>query len=60
MKLEKAIELGKDAEKSLRDHKFPEHADAIKLLGEAGERILYERVLESDPDWGHLFSETQE
>ena len=39
MNLPKAIELNKEAEKSLRDHKFIEHADAVKLCGEAGKTI---------------------
>lgn len=31
MKLSKARELNKESEKSLRDHKFIDHADAINL-----------------------------
>ncbi len=43
MKLEKAIELNKEAEKSLRDHKFIDHADAVMIGGEAIERIQEQR-----------------
>lgn len=40
MKLDNAIELSKEAETSLRNKKFIDHADAIKLLIEAGEEKL--------------------
>jgi hypothetical protein len=39
MNLPKAIELNKEAEKSLRDHNFIEHADAVKIGGEAMKRL---------------------
>ena len=39
MKLAKAIELSKEAEDSLRQHKFIDHADAVKLLTEAAKRF---------------------
>lgn len=45
MKLEKAIELGKEAEKSLRSHKFPDHADALLMLIEAGKQVKHNRAL---------------
>lgn len=35
MNLPKAIELNKESEKSLRDHKFIDHADATQLGIEA-------------------------
>ncbi len=35
MKIPKAIELNKESEQSLRDHKFIDHADAIQLGIEA-------------------------
>ena len=35
MNFTKAIELNKESEKSLRDNKFTDHADAIKLGNEA-------------------------
>ncbi|MBA7566307.1 hypothetical protein ES708_07998 [subsurface metagenome] len=39
MNLAKAIELNEEAEKSLRDHKFIDYADAVKLCGEAGKAV---------------------
>lgn len=44
MNLDRAKELNKESEKSLRSHKFVEHADAIKLTNEAAEWILLARV----------------
>ncbi len=38
MNLAKAIELNQESEKSLRDHKFIDHADAVKLGTEAMKR----------------------
>lgn len=40
MKLEKAIELSPEIEKSLRSHKFIDYADAVKL----GEEALKEKL----------------
>ena len=42
--LEKAIELSKESERSLRSHKFIDHADAIKLGTEALKAIQEERL----------------
>lgn len=39
MTLEKAIKLNQESEKSLRDHKFIDHADAVKLSNEALKRV---------------------
>ena len=48
MKLEKAIELNKESEESLRKHKFIDHADAIKLGIEALKAIeVYRSANES-------------
>lgn len=44
MTIDKAIELGIEAEFSLRSHKFIDHADAIELLIEAGKRVREHRV----------------
>lgn len=44
MKLDKAIELNKDSAKSLRSHKFIDHADAIQLGVEALIRLKELRV----------------
>jgi len=58
MNLAKAIELNKEAEKSLRDHKFIDHADAVKIGGEAMEREqLLRREIPYDRE-GLLPSET--
>lgn len=35
MTIEEAIKLNEESEKSLRDHKFIDHADAVKLGTEA-------------------------
>lgn len=51
MKLDKAIELSKEAEASLRSHKFIDYADAIKLGREALKRVQQFRA---DPDWPDL------
>lgn len=48
MKLSKAIELNKESEKSLRDHKFIDHADAVQLGIEALERIS---TMRSNPNY---------
>ncbi len=50
MKIDKAIELDQETERSLRDHKFPDHADAIMLGHEALLRILAGRN-NPDTDW---------
>jgi len=60
MNLPKAIELGKDAESSLRSHKFIEHADAIKILGEAGEQLLAIRQAHPEFRTFQLPCETEE
>ena len=46
MKLEKAIELSKEAKESLKQHKFHDHADAVQLGIEAMLRIYRQRRLE--------------
>lgn len=43
MTLQKAIELNNESEKSLRAHKFIDHADAVKLGNEALLRIQVNR-----------------
>lgn len=43
MTIDKAIELNKDAEKSLRDHKFIDYADAVLIGIEALKYHLYRR-----------------
>lgn len=43
MKLEKAIELNKESERSLRQHKFIDFADAVMLGNEAIIRELFFR-----------------
>lgn len=45
MKLEKAIELNEESEKSLRSHKFHDFADAVKLGNEALKEIQKARNL---------------
>jgi len=60
MKLEKAIEIGSYNGLKPEGTTWGEYLEAIQLLAEAGERILKERRIEDDPDWGRLFSETQE
>lgn len=42
MKPEKAIELNEESERSLRSHKFIDHADAVALGNEALKRLLTE------------------
>lgn len=54
MTLDKAIELNEDTEKSLRDHKFIDYADAVKLLIEAGKRLRSNRNFSSDIDLSPL------
>lgn len=49
MNLAKAIELGKEAERSLREHKFHDHADAVGVLIEAGKLLQTLRMI---PDFG--------
>ncbi len=46
MKLTKALELNKESEQSLRNHKFIDHADAIQLGIEALKAI--ERMRHED------------
>lgn len=58
MNLPKAIELGEDIERSGEYEGDPDDSDALKLLCEAGLRILKERERMNDPAWGHLPGET--
>ncbi|MBA7566297.1 hypothetical protein ES708_07988 [subsurface metagenome] len=60
MNLSKAIELNKEAEKSLRDHKFIDHADAVKLGGEALKRELFKRQTMSLNEADFLPGETED
>ena len=39
MNIDKAIELNKESIQSLASHKFPDHADAVRLGNEALERV---------------------
>ena len=52
MNLKKAIELNKESEKSLRNGKFIDHADAILLGNEALKRFQVCR----SPNWDYPFS----
>ncbi|MBA7569787.1 hypothetical protein ES708_11528 [subsurface metagenome] len=60
MNLPKAIELNKEAEKSLRDHKFIDHADAVKLGGEALEFRQRWEQQEGEADFLLLPGETKD
>lgn len=58
MNIPKAIELNEESERSLRDHKFIDHADAIKLGNQALKRIVYLRKDMDCPHWMTLPGET--
>jgi len=60
MKLEKAIELNKDSEKSLRSHKFIDNADALLLGIEALKRLILARASDHRLDELLLPGETEE
>lgn len=57
MKIDKAIELSIDVSKSLRDHKFPDYADAIQLGIEALTYIIRQRATSFEHRQAHLPSE---
>lgn len=44
MELTKAIELNEESEKSLRKHKFVDHADAVKMGNVAIKRVQARRA----------------
>ncbi|MBA7633838.1 hypothetical protein ES703_41409 [subsurface metagenome] len=60
MTLDKAIELSKEAESSLRKHKFIDHADAVKLLTEAAKHFRDLREVIRVPFTDHLPGEDPE
>lgn len=59
MNLPKAIQLNTESEKSLRDHKFIDHADAARLGIEALKREQEHRELDIDTRFGLLPGETE-
>jgi len=60
MKIDKAIELNKQADTSLRTHKFSEHADAVALGTEALTYIIRLRACSLQHRQQHLPSEDPE
>lgn len=60
MKLQKAIELNQESEKSLREHKFIDHADAIKLGIEAMKQVQFYRSIPDGKHHNLLSGETDE
>lgn len=60
MNLAKAKELNKESEQSLRQHKFIDYADAIKLSNEAVEWMLLCRVTSPGTVPDLLHGETKE
>ncbi|MBA7708456.1 hypothetical protein ES703_117355 [subsurface metagenome] len=60
MQISKALELNDESEKSLRKHKFIDHADAIQLGIEALKREKEHRELDIDTRFGLLPGEDPE
>lgn len=60
MKLGTAIELNKESEQSLREHKFIEHADAVKMGNEALKVTQRERQTSIYRKFNKLPGETEE
>ena len=60
MKLAKAKELNEEAQVSLRDHKFPDHAEAIRLTNEAVTWCLLARVTSPGTVPDLFYGETKE
>ncbi|MBA7568560.1 hypothetical protein ES708_10289 [subsurface metagenome] len=60
MNLPKAIELNKEAEKSLRDHKFIDYADAVKLGGVAIAEVIEARLMNNILPHSRLPGETKD
>ena len=60
MNLPKAIELNKESEMSLRNHKFIDFADAIKLSNEAITELQELRETVLGDAWSLLPGETKE
>jgi len=60
MKLEKAIEFNQMSEKSLRDHMFLDHADAVRMGNEAIKCVINNRLFGIPNSINPLPGETEE
>ena len=59
MTLDKAIELNIESQRSLRNHKFHDHADAVKLGNEALKLYQHNRLIGQHVDPITLPGETK-